>query len=415
LPSRENPASGSSSAAWQEILDHTQQQSAALTQFLHDIVAIPSPSGNEQAVVRRVEAEMLAVGFDEVKVDPFGNVHGRIGSGPRVVAFDAHLDTVDVGDRDQWSCDPFGGELRESCLYGRGAVDQKAGMAGMVYAGKLIKQLNLAPDCQVWMVGSVMEEDCDGLCWHYILQEKVLAPEVVVSTEPTNLHIHRGQRGRMNILVETTGRSSHGSMPQLGENAITKLAPAFAALADLNHHLADDAFLGAGSCAVTWIGSKAASLNAVPHRASLHIDRRLTTGETKESALQEVQSVLTKVGVDARVWIPDFETPTWTGLQYPMAQYYPTWSVPENHAAVQAALAAGRGLWGQELVVGRWNFSTNGVVINGLHGVPCLGFGPGREEVAHTRDEYVPVEDVVRACAFYAAFPAAFCQTTTSP
>jgi len=172
--------------------------------------------------VRRVAAEMRKVGFDEVKVDPFGNVLGRIGSGPRVVAFDAHLDTVDVGDREQWTCDPFGGEVREGCLYGRGAVDQKAGMAAMVYAGQAIRQLNLAPDCQVWMVGSVLEEDCDGLCWHYILDEKVLAPEIVVSTEPTSLRIHRGQRGRMNIMVEVTGRSSHGSMPHLGENAIDK-------------------------------------------------------------------------------------------------------------------------------------------------------------------------------------------------
>jgi putative selenium metabolism hydrolase len=409
------PSPGSPSAAGPEILARAKQLSPAITEFLRDIVAIPSPSGDEQAVVRRVEAEMQAVGFDEVKVDAFGNVLGRIGAGPRVVACDAHLDTVDVGDRDQWSCDPFGGELRDGCLYGRGAVDQKAGMAGMVYAGKLIKELNLAPGCQVWMVGSVMEEDCDGLCWHYILQEKVLAPEVVVSTEPTSLRVHRGQRGRMNIMVETTGRSSHGSMPQLGDNAITKLAPAITALADLNQHLASDPFLGAGTCAVTRVASQAASLNAVPHRASLHLDRRLTAGETRDSALQEVQAVLGQVGVDARVWIPEFRTPTWTGLEYPMEQYYPTWSVPEDHAAVQAARAVGRGLWERELEVGRWNFSTNGVVINGLHGVPCLGFGPGREEVAHTRDEHVPVDEVVQACAFYAGFPAAFCRTTAGP
>lgn len=365
--------------------------------------------------MRRVAAEMHEVGFDEVKVDPFGNVLGRVGSGPRVVACDAHLDTVDVGDRAQWTCDPFGGEVHDGCLYGRGAVDQKAGMAAMVYAGRTIKQLNLAPDCQVWMVGSVLEEDCDGLCWHYILNEKVLAPEIVVLTEPTSLRIHRGQRGRMNILVEVTGRSSHGAMPHLGENAIDKLAPAIGALADLNQRLADDTFLGTGTSTVTWIGSQAASLNAVPHRASLHIDRRLTAGETRESALQEVRSALAAVGVEARVWVPEFTTPTWTNLQYPMEQYYPTWTLPEDHLSVQAALAVGRGLWGQELTVDRWNFSTNGVVISGLHGVPCLGFGPGREELAHSRDEHVPLAEVIQACAFYAAFPAVYCRVTDRP
>ncbi len=407
------PSAGTPAPAWQTILSNAQQQQEAVIDLLRELVAIPSPSGDERAVVERVADEMRVVGFDEVKIDSFGNVLGRVGDGERVVAFDAHLDTVGVGDRDQWSCDPFSGKLRDGSIYGRGAVDQKAGMAGMVYAGQLIKHLDLAAGCQVWMVGSVMEEDCDGLCWHYILSENVLAPEVVVSTEPTALRINRGQRGRMNILVETTGRSCHGSMPHLGENAITKLAPAIGAVADLDGRLASDPFLGKGTCAVTWIGSQSPSLNAVPHQAGLHIDRRLTAGETKETALAELRSVLTAAGVEAGVRVPEFKTPTWTGLVYPMEQYYPTWSLPVDHAAIQAASEAFRGLFSQAPQISRWNFSTNGVVINGLHGVPCVGFGPGREELAHTRDEHVPVADVIQACAFYAAFPVAFCRRTT--
>jgi putative selenium metabolism hydrolase len=284
-------------------------------------------------------------------------------------------------------------------------------MAAMVYAGKIIQERGLAAGCQVWMVGSVCEEDCDGLCWHYLLQEQVLAPELVVATEPTRLRISRGQRGRMEMRVATQGRSSHGSMPELGENAIYKLAPSIGAIADLNGRLADDPFLGRGSCTVTWIGSRGPSLCAVPDHAELHIDRRLTAGETKETAVREVESALNTAGVEAEVRIPVYEAPTWTKLVYPMEQYFPTWVLPEDHPAVVAASETATTLFGQRPETCCWTFSTNGVTINGLHGVPCIGFGPGDERLAHARDEHVPVDEVVRACAVYAALPAAYLQT----
>lgn len=390
------------------LLQTARARQEKLIDFLREIVAIPSPSGGEEQVVRRVQAEMEAAGFDEVKVDGFGNVLGRVGDGPRVIAFDAHLDTVDVTDGPKWCCDPYAGKLEDGRVYGRGAVDQKAGMAAMVHAGALIRELGLAEGCQVWMVGSVLEEDADGLCWHYILQEGGLRPELVVSTEPTALRLNRGQRGRMEMRVAVEGRSSHGAMPELGDNAVVKLARAVPHIDALNGRLADDRFLGRGTCTVTWFGSRGPSLCAVPDHAELHLDRRLTAGETLDSSVAEVEDALREAGVAGAVRVPLYEEPSWTGLVYPRERYYPTWTVPEDHAAVRAGRSAFRKLFDAEPEVARWNFSTNGVTICGLHGVPCLGFGPGREELAHARDEHVPVEDVVRACAFYAAFPAAW-------
>lgn len=394
-----------------EFLEAARGLEAPLTRFLRDIVAIPSLSGREEAVIRRIAAEMEAVGFDEVKIDGLGNVLGRVGDGPRVVAFDAHIDTVDVTDHDQWDCDPFTGKLENGRVYGRGAVDQKAGMAGMVYAANLMKDLDLLDGLQVWMVGSVMEEDCDGLCWHYILEEGVLKPEVVVSTEPSGLTLTRGQRGRMEIRVTARGVSCHGSAPERGDNAATKLAPACAAIDALNGRLATDDFLGKGTCCVSWFGTEGPSLCAVPDKAELHIDRRLTDGETKELAIKEVEDAMAEVGIPAEVWILTYEVPAWTGLVYPMEKYYPTWVMPEDHPAVQAGVAAHLAAFASEPKVHCWTFSTNGVSIKGLHDVPCVGFGPGEERLAHAPNEYVPVEDVVKACAFYTAFPGAFIAT----
>ena len=387
------------------VLDRARQMQDDTIGFLRDIVAIPSLSSSEEKVARRIAAEMEMLGYDEVRFDALGNVLGRIGDGPRQLAFDAHIDTVDVSDPGQWEFDPFTGKLEDGKVFGRGAVDQKAGMAAMVYAGAIMKEQGLLDGWTVWMVGSVMEEDCDGLCWHHILEEEVLQPELVVSTEPTSCRIHRGQRGRMEIRVRVKGRSCHGSMPHLGDNAIYKINPAIKAIEELNERLRDDPFLGKGTCTISWIGCKTPSLCAVPDEAEFHIDRRLTAGETRESALAEIDDALKQAGVEAEVFTLTYREPAWTGLVYPMDKYYPTWLLPEDHPALASAAAAYRQVTGGEPEVSRWNFSTNGVAIMGLHEVPCIGFGPGREEVAHMANEWVPVDEVVTACAFYAALP----------
>ena len=327
-----------SSRVQHEIVKAARRRESEIVDFLRDIVGIPSMSGDEGRVVARIREEMESAGFDEVLVDGLGNVRGRVGDGPRVIAFDAHVDTVDVGERQLWTCDPFAGRLTEDDVFGRGTADQKGGLAAMIHAGRLIKEMGLADRCQVWFVGSVMEEDCDGLCWHYILKEGVLRPEVVVSTEPTSLRLYRGQRGRMEIRVTARGLSCHGSAPERGDNAVTKLAPVVPAIAALNDRLASDPFLGKGTCAVTWFGSQSPSLCAVPDKAELHIDRRLTAGETRESALAEVVKAVADAGVEAEVTVPSYETPSWRGLSYPMEKYYPTWLLEPDHHAVQAHL-----------------------------------------------------------------------------
>ncbi len=389
----------------QTIRERAAQLKEPMIAFLRDIVAIPSFSGQEEQVVRRIEQEMRKVGFDEVRLDALGNVLGRVGDGPRVIAFDGHIDTVGVSDPSQWECDPFEGKVEDGKVYGRGTVDQKAGMAGMVYAAVMMKELGLLDGFTVWITGTVMEEDCDGLCWHHILSENTLSPELVVSTEPTGLKIHRGQRGRLEIRVRVKGRSCHGSMPHLGDNAIYKIAPAIAAIEKLNDNLKEDAFLGKGTCTISWIGCRTPSLCAVPDEAEFHIDRRLTVGETRESALAEVRSALDEASVEAEVFTLTYEEKSWTGLVYPMEKYFPTWVMAEDHPALQAAARAFAATSGREAEISCWTFSTNGVTIMGRHGVPCLGFGPGLEKIAHTANEYVPIDEVVAASAFYAALP----------
>ena len=387
-----------------------QSYEADMVRFLRDLIAIPAESCHEGPVIERIRREMMQVGFDEIRVDPMGNLLGRIGSGKKIIMMDSHTDTVGMGDPKEWAWDPYRGKVEDEYVYGRGACDQRAGMAGLVYAAKAVKHLGLLGDYTLYVVGSVQEEDCDGLAWLYILKEDGIPADCVVLTEPTNLQVYRGQRGRMEMEVHVRGRSCHASAPERGDNPIYKMTPLVPEIEALNGRLHGDAFLGKGTIAVTDIRSKSPSLCAVPGACSIHLDRRLTTGETKESAVAEVKALPSAQG--AEVEILNYEVPSYTGLRYPMEKYYPTWVLDENHQLVQAGVAAYAALHGKPPVVDKWTFSTNGVGSMGLMGVPTIGFGPGEEDVAHSVIERVSIRHLVEAAKFYAAFPLTYCHIT---
>lgn len=387
----------------EKLAELAQSYEGEIVQFLRDLIAIPAESCQEGPVIARIRQEMEKAGFDEILIDPMGNILGRIGSGKTVIAMDSHTDTVGIGDPKEWGWDPYKGKVENGYIYGRGACDQRAGMASMVYAGKMIRDLNLLGDYTLWVVGSVQEEDCDGLCWLYILKEDGIRPDCVVITEPSKLGIYRGHRGRMEIEVHLRGKSCHASAPERGDNPIYKMSRLVQEVEKLNERLKSDAFLGKGTIAVTEIRSLSPSLCAVPGACSVHLDRRLTAGETKESAVAEVRAL--PGAEDAEIEILSYEVPSYTGLRYPMEKYYPAWVLEESSPLAQAAITTFRGLWDEAPVVDKWTFSTNGVASMGLMGVPTIGFGPGEEEVAHSVGERVPISHLVKAAQFYAAFP----------
>ncbi|MDR1979396.1 MAG: YgeY family selenium metabolism-linked hydrolase [Synergistaceae bacterium] len=376
-----------------------------MTRFLRDMIAIPSESCDEKAVVLRIKEEMEKVGFDKVEIDPMGNILGTIGDGKHVVAMDAHIDTVGIGNRDNWKFDPYKGMEDAEIIGGRGSSDQEGGMASMVYAGKIIKDLGMTADYTLVVVGSVQEEDCDGLCWQYIYNEDKLRPEFVVSTEPTDGRIHRGQRGRMEIRVKTTGVSCHGSAPERGDNAIYKMAPILLELRALHENLKDDPFLGKGSLAVSEIFHTSPSRCAVADSCWISIDRRLTVGEDGEYALNQIRRLPSVKAAQAEVSMYMYERPSYTDLFYPTECYFPTWVIENEHPVTHTLVDAFKGVLQRDPVVDKWTFSTNGVSIMGRFGIPCIGYGPGKESQAHAPNEITWKKDLVECAAVYAAVP----------
>jgi putative selenium metabolism hydrolase len=401
------PTTPPAAISYEAIRRRAKEMEGDTVRFLSDLVRTQSFSSKERNVIAVIEREMKQIGFDEIRIDGLGNILGRIGSGPRVMAFDGHVDTVYPGDLSQWTFDPFDPKVVDGKIRGRGTVDQKGGVATMIHAGRIIKELGLNDQFTIYFTGTVMEEDCDGLCWQFILNEDGIKPELVVITEPTNLNIYRGHRGRMEIRVEVKGRSCHGSAPERGDNAIYKIARIALEIEKLNGRLRNDPFLGKGTVTISEVKSSSPSLCAVADEAGIHLDRRLTAGETKESAIAEVQAAASAAGYpDAKVYVLNYEEAAYTGKVYPTEKYYPTWALEESSPYLKGAVEAYSGVLGKAPFVDKWTFSTNGIATAGMKGIPTLGLGPGNEVYAHAANEACPVEHLSAAVSFYAALVA---------
>ena len=416
---------------------------ADMVRFLRAMISHPSESCEEKEVVACIKAEMEKLGYDKVEVDGLGNVIGWIGEGEKIIAIDSHIDTVGIGNRENWTADPYEGYETDEIIYGRGGSDQEGGMASAVYSGKIMKDLGLIPaGYKLMIVGSVQEEDCDGMCWQYIVNKDGIRPEFVISTEPTDGGIYRGHRGRMEIRVDVHGVSCHGSAPERGDNAIYKMTDILQEIRQLNNngcsestaikglvkmldpkynpeHYEDARFLGRGTCTVSQIYFTSPSRCAVADSCSISVDRRMTAGETWESCLQEIRDLpaVKKYGEDVQVSMYMYDRPSWTGEVYETEAYFPTWINRESAAHVKALVDAHKAMFGEERIgapsamstregrplTDKWTFSTNGVAIQGRYGIPCVGFGPGAESQAHAPNEITWKQDLVTCAALYAA------------
>ena len=421
-----------------KIKEYAKGYEKDMTAFLRAIVKNPGESCDEKAHVETIAAEMKKVGFDEVVIDPQGNVMGFMGTGDKIIAFDAHIDTVGIGNIDNWK---FDGYETETEIGGRGVSDQCGGIVSGVYGAKIMKDLGLIPEgYKVMVVGTVQEEDCDGLCWQYIINEDKIRPEFVVSTEPTDGGIYRGQRGRMEIRIDVKGVSCHGSAPERGDNAIYKMADILQDVRALNEN--DDADeteikglvkmlnpkfnLGRGTVTTSQIFYTSPSRCAVADSCAVSLDRRMTFGETWESCLDEIRNLpsVKKYGDDVVVSMYNYDRPSYTGCVYEIECYFPTWAIPKDHKVTKALEKAYTGLYGDQRIgaadtlemrqarplTDKWTFSTNGVSIMGRNGIPCIGFGPGAEAQAHAPNEMTWKQDLVTCAAVYAALPLSYAE-----
>nr|HRJ42949.1 YgeY family selenium metabolism-linked hydrolase [Caldilineaceae bacterium] len=259
--------------------------------FLREICAIPSMDSQIGPVGERVQAEMTKLGFDAVWFDSMGNTVGRIGNGPRVLVYDSHIDTVGIGDPDEWQWDPFQGKIEDGVFYARGACDEKGSTPGMIYGLAIAQRLGLLEGWTAYYFGN-MEEWCDGIAPHAFVEHEDIRPDFVVIGEPTKMLVYRGHKGRVEMKVVAKGKSAHAASNHLGDNAIYKVLPVIEGVSKLEPELGDHPFLGHGKITVTDMSVETPSINAVPNECTVYIDRRVTFGEEVEAVIEQVRQLI---------------------------------------------------------------------------------------------------------------------------
>lgn len=392
------------------IQSRVTEQREDIIQFLKDLCAIPSYDSKIRDVCERAAAEMQKLGFDKVWFDQMGNIVGKIGDGEKKLLYDSHLDTVGIGDPDEWEWDPFTGKVENGVFFARGACDEKNSSPGMIYGLAMARDLGLLDGVTGYYFGN-MEEWCDGIAPNTFVEvDPKVRPDFVVIGEPTKMRVYRGHKGRIEMKITASGRSAHAATHYLGDNAVYKMASIIAQIRDLDRRMRFGMGMhpiqGHPSIAVTDVLARTASLNAVPDQFTIYIDRRITSNEPHDEVIAQVKGLIPDYLQD-EIIVEElyYDAPSYTGFVFPVEKFYPAWLLDEEHPAVKAGQSTVKELWGEDRPLGTWDFSTNGTYWAGKAGIPSIGFGPGDEEHAHMMIEQVPLDDVVKSTEFYALFP----------
>lgn len=374
-----------------------------LVGFAQRLVQTPSLSGQEGDVARLVEAEMRAIGFDDVWSDRAGNVIGRLkgAASGRSVMLNGHMDHVDPGPLSAWEHPPYAGVIADGRLHGRGAADMKASLAAQVYAVALLRESGRRPDGDV-LVTAVVHEETGGLGTQMLAADGVTADCAVVG-EASRLQLRRGHRGRLEVLVIVEGRSVHASAPERGANPHFSVARFVDRLRGVS--LPSDVDFRGSSVAPTVIVGDNKAGNVTPGRIVLHLDYRTVPGEQEEDVVRTWQAVVDECLTDdcsGRVEIETAEMVSYTGLKKRLPNVFPAYRLEAEDPLLARARTALAAAYGVAPEVGVWRFSTDGGHLMRA-GIPTIGFGPGEETEVHTVHESISLDELVRGAAGYAS------------
>ncbi len=377
-----------------------------LVDFLQRLVQIPSITGQEQAVATLIANQMKRLTYDEVFTDPMGNVVGIIkGSGKgNNIMLNGHMDHVDPGRLELWQHDPYGGIIEDGYLYGRGACDMKGGLASHVFAAAIIKNFGFEHKGDIIVTAVVQEELCVhsgiGYLCDVALAERGIKVDFVAVGEPSNLKLMLGHKGRLELELTTAGRTSHGSAPWHGINAVYKMLPVISEIQAMDLNLPRNKMFGKSTLSLTNISCHPDGTNIIPDICTIHLDGRLIPGETDEAILSQIETILKNLeqgdpDFKGTVRVPQVNTVSYTGLNRTGRKAMPSWQISPDHFMVSQVRNALRDLESGEPEIGYWGFATDGSYTAAVLGIPTVGYGPGEEHLAHTPHECISLKSLI--------------------
>lgn len=384
-----------------------EEQSKEVIELCQKLVSIRSYSGEENHVAKALKDFLFTKDFDEVKIDDYGNVIGVMkGKRPgKRILFDGHIDTVPVVNEEKWTHPPFGAEIYDGKIYGRGTSDMKGAVAAFSCAvANFAKETNKDFAGELYVAGVVHEECFEGVAARSISES--VKPDYVIIGEASNLNVKIGQRGRGEVVVETFGVPAHSASPEKGINAVYAMSKVINAIREIKP--SSHEVLGKGILELTDIKSSPyPGASVVPEYCKATYDRRLLVGETKESVLEPIQKALDTLmaqddQIKAKVSFATGKELCYTGNEIAGERFFPGWLFNKEETFVQD-IKNELEKAGFEPQITQYNFCTNGSHYAGEKGIKTIGMGPSDEKLAHTIDEYIEIEQLTKVTECYDA------------
>jgi putative selenium metabolism hydrolase len=373
----------------------------------HDLVRIPSESGDEGAAAQRVLSEFKLLRFDDVWTDEIGNVFARIKGRDEAPAImlSSHLDAVPAGDRSEWEYSPFEGQIAEGYLHGRGAVDCKGPLALQTYAAATF--LDSRPAGDIFLVHTVMEE-CGSWGMAQVMEQIGDQLSAVVLGESTAGDICIGHRGRIEMRITIAGKSAHASAPQKANSPVVMLPAVLDALKKYSEDLPSHDVLPRSTLVPTIIETWPVSRNMVPEEVRIVVDwRTLPLGEActvdgfNKFLRSQLREEMEAAGLSIRAEEVSARQRAYTGWERAMPVSTRGFVMAESHPIVEAAVHAVWSTTKRKPAVRPWTFGTDGGYPCGKHGIPTIGYGPGDESYSHTNRERLDLDSARKTYETY--------------
>jgi succinyl-diaminopimelate desuccinylase len=378
----------------------------AVVAFTQELVRVrsvndPGHGGGEARAAELVAERMRTLGWEpqveEVapgRPNVVAVIDGGGGPGPTLM-FEGHTDVVTEGDLSTWTVDPYGAEIRNGRLHGRGSADMKSGVASMIYAVKAVQDAGPFPGRIV--VGALVDEE--GLMLgakHFAGTPLAAEVDGVIVCEPEEGEICAVAKGAVRLRIDLTGAMAHGAMPQHARNPLPVAARIITGLERVQQGLQDEygehEHLGWTYLTPTVVlAGDTDQINVIPARAAVCVDTRTIPGVDHEAMVEAVTTMAREAAGDSGVRV-----------EVRVVDDRPAVDTPVDHPVVAALAAAHEQVVGQPAVYGGVPGATDGTILTRDAGLATVVYGPGGKWIAHQADEFVEVADIIRCARVYA-------------
>lgn len=397
-----------------QLKETTEELKSNIVSFAQQLIQTPSPSGDEKNIADLIIEELKTLQYDEFFIDKVGNVVGIIKGqqDQKSIAYISHMDHKPISQLNDWKDNSSWGKIEDNYLHGIGANSSKGAIAAQIYAGFILKKLNLIKGD--FIVAFNVQKNSDTLfgikyLFENTFNDKNINISNVILGYPTSLNIYIGQRGRAQLQIDIIGRTCLSAVPSLGVNTINKLGTVIRMIENLDDSLPSHSFLEESSLAITAINTYPDKDNYIPDRCVLKLDRWYLNNETIDEARGQIQAILNKLMAEdstfkATVELQTVKVKSYTGITEELPKLSMPFLTDVENPIIKKVYPALKEVQ-EGINFGSWYGSKDGGYIACVKKIPLIGYAPGNQRYCNTHFDKINIDDIITAvtgnCVIY--------------